>query len=205
MLLNKSVLKYLQLIFLFLFAVSCSDKESKIPVLDFQNKAKLLEIVKKHYDKDANVAFGGMFDESGKQTVVIGREVENSDDWGIKFSQLEIINDEFKLKYETDLLDGSFKQSLVDKIKFSSFENELIYYNSQDYYLGSGGGEIYSYVINFETKQVYSAHLVIDPSSAVSLFISENTDSKEIRNFFLLTFKKDYPNLKLVDEDIIID
>jgi len=103
------------------------------------------------------------------------------------------------------LLDGSFKQGFIDKIKFSSFDTELIYYNSRDYYLGSGGGEIFSYIIDFEAKQVYYAHLVIEPSTSVSLFISENTGNKEIRNFFVLTFKKDYPNLKLVDDDIIID
>jgi hypothetical protein len=176
-----------------------------MPVINYQNKAQLLDVVKKYYDSDISVAFGGVFDESGKQTIVVGREVENSDDWGIKFIQLQLVGNEFKVKFETDLLDGSFKQAFVDKIKFSSFDQELLYYNSQDYYLGSGGGEVYSYIIDFDAKQVYYAHLVIDPSSSVSLFISDNTENKELRNFFLLNFKKDYPNLKLVDEDIIIE
>jgi len=185
--------------------MSCSDKQNKIPVLDYQNKTQLLEIVKKHFDQNTNVAFGGYFDETGKQTIAAGIEVDNGTDWGIKFAQLKIVDDEFKVIYETELLDGSFKQSFVDKIKISSFDIEMIYYNSRDYYLGSGGGEIFSYIINFEAKQVYYAHLVIDPSDLVSLFVSENTESKEIRNFFILTFRKDYPNLKIVDEDIIVD
>lgn len=205
MLSNKVLSKYLLIIFLFLIIVSCSDKTSKVPVINYQNKAQLLDIVKKYYDPNASVAFGGIFDGSGKETIIVGREVENSEEWGIKFIQLQLIGNEFKVKFETDLLDGSFKQAFVDKIKFSSFDNELLYYNSQDYYLGSGGGEVYSYIINFDDKQVYYAHLVIDPSSAVSLFISDNTESKEIRNFFILNFKKDYPDLKLVDEDIIIE
>lgn len=203
--LNKIIRKSLQISLIFLLVISCSDKENKMPVLDFQNKTKLLEAVKKHFDKNSNIAFGGVFDETGKQNVIVGREIENSEDWGLKFTQLEIVDNEFKVKYETDLLDGSFKQSFIDKIKFSSFDTELIYYNSRDYYLGSGGGEIFSYIIDFEAKQVYYAHLVIEPSTSVSLFISENTGNKEIRNFFVLTFKKDYPNLKLVDDDIIID
>lgn len=203
--LNKIIRKSLQISLIFLLVISCSDKENKMPVLDFQNKTKLLEAVKKHFDKNSNIAFGGVFDETGKQTVIVGREIENSEDWGLKFTQLEIVDNEFKVKYETDLLDGSFKQGFIDKIKFSSFDTELIYYNSRDYYLGSGGGEIFSYIIDFEAKQVYYAHLVIEPSTSVSLFISENTGNKEIRNFFVLTFKKDYPNLKLVDDDIIID
>ncbi len=205
MLLNKSLLKSFQIIFLILILVSCSDKTSKVPVINYKDKTQLLEVVKKYYDPDVSVAFGGVFDESGKETIVVGREVENSEDWGIKFIQLQLVGNEFKVKYETDLLDGSFKQAFVDKIKFSSFDNELLYYNSQDYYLGSGGGEVYSYIIDFDAKQVYYAHLVIDPSSAVSLFISDNTENKEIRNFFLLNFKKDYPDLKLVSEDIIIE
>jgi hypothetical protein len=205
LLLNKSVIKTIQIVFLFIFIISCSDKESKIPVLDFQNKSQLLEVVKKHYDKNSSVAFGGVFDESGKRTIVTGSEIENNKDWGIKFTQLEIVDDEFKVKFETNLLDGSFKQSFVDKIKFASFDNELIYYNSQDYYLGSGGGEIFSYIIDFTAKQVYFAHLIIEPSTSISLFISGNTKSKELRNFFVLTFKKDYPDLKVVDKDVSVD
>jgi hypothetical protein len=205
LLLNKSVMKTIQIVFLFIFIISCSDKESKIPVLDFQNKSQLLEVVKKHYDKNSSVAFGGVFDESGKRTIVTGSEIENNKDWGIKFTQLEIVDDEFKVKFETNLLDGSFKQSFVDKIKFASFDNELIYYNSQDYYLGSGGGEIFSYIIDFTAKQVYFAHLIIEPSTSISLFISGNTKSKELRNFFVLTFKKDYPDLKVVDKDVSVD
>jgi hypothetical protein len=132
--------KFLPILFILLVIVSCSDKNSKIPVINYQNKTQLLEIVKKHFDKNSNIAFGGIFDESGKQSVVVGREIENNSDWGIKFIQLEVVKNEFEVRFETKLLDGSFKQSLVDKIKFSSFDNELIYYNSRDYYMGSGGG-----------------------------------------------------------------
>jgi hypothetical protein len=205
LLLNKPAKKIFQIVIILFFIISCSDKGSKIPVLNYQNKTQLLEVVKNHFDKNSFVAFGGVFDESGKQSVVVGREIENSKDWGIKFTQLEVVDNEFKVKFETNLLDGSFKQGFVDKIKFSSFDNELIYYNSRDYYMGSGGGEIFCHIIDFEAKQVYSAHLVIEPSTSVSLFISENTDSKELRNFFMLTFKKDYPDLKVFDKDVNID
>lgn len=205
MLSNNFFIKTFQILLLVLLAVSCSNKEGKIPVLDFQNKTQLLQAVQKHFDKDANIAFGGYFDESGKQTIAVGRELDNNDEWGLKFTLLEIKDDEFKVKFESDLVEGSFKESFVDKIKFASFENELLYYNSKGYYMGSGGGEVFSYIVDFESKQVFYSHLVVEPSSAASLFISENTDNKEIRNFFNLTFKKDYPNLKLVADDIIID
>jgi hypothetical protein len=54
------------ILFLFWGIISCSDKEEKIPVLDFENKVQVLDIVKKHYNKETQVAFGGLFDETGQ-------------------------------------------------------------------------------------------------------------------------------------------
>ena len=184
-------------LFLFWGIISCSDKEEKIPVLDFENKVQVLDIVKKHYNKETQVAFGGLFDETGKQYIAAGYEINNSDEWGIKFEFLE--------KSGTELLDGSFKESFVDKIQFSSIDYDLVYYNSQGYFMGSGGGEVFSYIVDFENKQVYYAHLVVEPGSSTSLFISENTQNKELINFFTLTFKKDHPTLKIVEDDIVVE
>jgi hypothetical protein len=204
-LLSNNLFKSLALIFIVLGSISCSDKEEKIPVLDYQNKAQVLDVVKNHFNKDIQVAFAGLFEETGKQFIAAGWEVSNSNEWGIKFSFLEKTGNKFISKYETELLAGSFKESFVDKIKFSSIDYDLVYYNSQSYFLGSGGGEVFSYIIDFENKQVYYAHLIVESESSTSLFISENTSSKELINFFTLTFKKDYPGLKLVQEDIIVD
>lgn len=193
-------------ILLLLFGlVSCSDKQEKIPVLDFENKDQVLDAVKKHYNKETQAAFGGLFDETGKQFVAAGWEINNSDDWGIKFAFLEKSDDEFESIYETELLDGSFKESFVDKIKFSSIDYDLVYYNSQGYFMGSGGGEVFSYIIDLENKQVYYAHLVVESQTATYLFISDNTKNKELVNFFTLTFKKDYPGLTIVEDDIVLD
>jgi hypothetical protein len=204
-LLSNNLFKSLALIFIVLGSTSCSDKEEKIPVLDYQNKVQVLDVVKNHFNKDIQVAFAGLFEETGKQFIAAGWEVSNSNEWGIKFSFLEKTGNKFISKYETELLAGSFKESFVDKIKFSSIDYDLVYYNSQSYFLGSGGGEVFSYIIDFENKQVYYAHLIVESESSTSLFISENTSSKELLNFFTLTFKKDYPGLKLVQEDIIVD
>lgn len=191
--------------FLLSIIFSCSDKGEKIPVIDFNNKTQLFETVKKYYNTNAVFAAGGIFDDTGKQLIAVGVEVENNEVWGIKFALLQVVNQYLTVQYESELLDGSFKESFVDKIKISSFDNELIYYNSQSYFMGSGGGEIFSYIVNFNDKQIYYAHLVLEPNEVASLFISDNTDSREIKNFFLLTFKRDYPNLKVVTDDIIVD
>lgn len=205
MLSNKYLQKTLSFIFLLLIIFSCSDKGEKIPVIDYNNKAQLLEVVKKHYNPNAVFVAAGIFDDTGKQMIGVGVEVENNEEWGIKFSMLQAVNEYLTVKYESDVLEGSFKESFVDKIKFSSFDNELLYYNSQSYFMGSGGGEIFSYIVNFNDKQIYYAHLVVEPNELTSLFISDNTENKEIKNFFLLTFKKDYPNLKVVTDDIIVE
>lgn len=194
------------LIFAVLFSfISCSDKEDKIPVIDYQNKTQLLEIVKKHYNKDVQFAFGGAFDESGRSGIAVGREIENNDEWGIKFILLEKSGEDFETKYESDLLDGSFKESFINKIKFASFDYELLYYNSQNYFIGSGGGEIFAYIVDYENKQIYYAHLVVESSKPASLFISDNAENREIHNFFVLNFKRDYPDFRLIDDDIIIE
>jgi hypothetical protein len=202
---NKNLLYAVSIFLVIIIITSCSDKGEKVPVLDYNNKAQLLEVVKKHYNPNAVFATGGIFDDSGKQMIGVGIEVENNEDWGIKFALLQTVDEHLTVKFESELLDGSFKESLIDKIKFSSFGNELLYYNSQSYFMGSGGGEIFSYIVNFNDKEIYYAHLVVEPSNVTSLFISDNTENKEIKNFFNLTFKKDYPNLKIVTDDIIFE
>jgi len=188
-----------------LILFSCADKKVKIPQIDYENKTQVLETIQKFYDKNFEIAVSGLFDKIGKQYIAAGMEVNNNNDWGIKFVFLENIGDEFESKFETDLLEGSFKESLVDKIKISSFNYDLLYYNSQGYYLGSGGGEIFSYIIDFENKQVYYAHLVVESERSVSLFISDNAVNKDVVNFFTFSFKKDYPNLVIVNDDVILE
>ena len=204
MLSNNLIKKLIGLTSLFVI-ISCSDRQEKIPVVDFQNNAQLLEIVKKHYNKEAQVAFGGMFDETGKQFIAAGLEINNSNDWGIKFVFLEKTGDELKVIYETEILDGSFKESFINKIKFASLDYDLLYFNSQGYFMGSGGGEVFSYIIDLEEKQVYYAHLVVESETATSLFVSDNTINKELVNFFTVTLKKDYPNLIIVNEDTFVE
>jgi len=200
---DKTFKKFLFIIFI--LVVSCSDKSEKIPVLNYEDKKQMLEITRRFFDSNITHAFGGVFDESGKESIVAGVELNDSKQWGIKFYQLKKVDNELVKIFETNLLDGSFKESLVDKIKFPIRDYELIYYNSQGYFMGSGGGEVISYIIDFAKKEVYYAHFVADPVIPPSLFISKNTQDKYIREFFYTYFKKDYPKLRLVDEDINLE
>ncbi|WP_337865789.1 hypothetical protein [Ignavibacterium sp.] len=191
--------------FILIMLISCSDKSEKVPALNYEDKKQMLEITKKFFDENTTQAFGGVFDETGRETIIAGIEKNDKSEWGIKFYQLRLVDNEFEIIFETKLLEGSFKESLVDKIKFPMRDYELIYYNSQGYFMGSGGGEVISYIIDFGKKDIYYAHLVADPVIPPSLFISKNTQDKYIREFFYTYFKKDYPKLRLVDEDITLD
>lgn len=199
--------KNLKLLFfmLILIFISCSDKSEKIPVINYEDKKQVLDVVKKFFDENVSVAFGGVFDESDKETIIAGIEKNDKSEWGIKFYQLQQIDNEFEIKFETKALDGSFKESLVDKIKFPMRNYEMIYYNSRGYFMGSGGGEVISYIIDFGKKEIYYAHLVADPEIPPSLYISPNTQDRYIREFFYSYFKRDYPKLRIVEEDIKID
>lgn len=202
--LSDKTLKRIFIAVLLLF-ISCSDKSEKIPALNYEDKKQMLEITKKFFDENTSHAFGGVFDESGKETIIAGIEKNDKSEWGIKFYQLRLNDNKLEVVFETNLLDGSFKESLVDKIKFPMRDYEMIYYNSQGYFMGSGGGEVISYIIDFGKKEIYYAHLVADPVVPPSLFISKNTQDKYIREFFYTYFKKDYPKLRIVDEDITLD
>lgn len=193
------------LLALFILLVGCSDKNEKIPVLNYEDKKQMLEVVKRFFDENATNSFGGVFDDSGKETIIAGIERNDKSEWGIKFIQLKKVDNEFETIFETKLLDGSFKESLVDKIKFPMRDYEMIYYNSQGYFMGSGGGEVISYIIDFGKKEIYYAHLVADPEIPPSLYISPNTQDRYIKEFFYSYFKKDYPKLRIVEEDIKLD
>lgn len=189
-----------------LTAISCGDKdEDALPKIDYENKIQLIELSKRIFGQEVVSAFGGFFDETAKKKIAVIIETDENVDWGIKFALLEEANAELETKFESRILSGSHKESFLDKIKFPSFDYELLYYNSQSYFMGTGGGEIFSYIVDFDKKEIYYSHLVIEPRKSPFLFISPNVPDKDIRNFFIQIFKKDYPSLKIVDQDITLE
>jgi hypothetical protein len=151
-----------------------------------------------------NISFtsAGYFDSDSVKSIVAGTEISEKNMWGIKFYLISWIEGEFQIKYVTGLLDGSFVQCLVDKIKFSDSGSELIYYNSKSYFLGTGGGDVYSHIINLKSQKVYSAHLSVISEGRISLELSDNIDKPLIKNFFISYFRRDYPNLRVVEKAI---
>lgn len=215
---NNFALKFsnrLQIIFslfiliciLILIIPSCSKekKEEQEPTLSVDDSANVNTEVRKLLGDNLKIVITGNFDEDALQELVAGIELTENNNWGIKFILFEIENNQLVKKFETALLDGSFKESLVTKIKLPKFYHDLIYYDSQDYYWGSGGGEVFSYVVNFATGETYYAHLFSESRGPIELFLSKNITEPDLKKFFVSNFKKDYPNLRLASEDVSLE
>ncbi len=204
-----SIKKYLPyLLFVAFIFYSCSSKKSKKEQektkINFNNPAYVLQQTKKILGNDVKFAYKGNFDGDSAIEVAAGVELRKNKQWGIKFILLKMENDHLKTVFQTSLLNGSFRECLVQKIKFPMFNYELIYYNSQDYFLGSGGGEVYSYIINYKEERAYYAHLVVEPNKPVSLYLSDNIDVPGIKSFFISDFKRDFHSFKIVSKDLVL-
>lgn len=191
--------KFYYLLILLIILLSCGKKEEKNA--DLNDPAVVKNIAVKVLSKNVKFSSSGNFTFSKYSSIVAGTEVADKDSFGISFCLIERIDDEYKNVYKTALLDGSFDKCIVDKIKLSTIGGELIYYNSKDYFLGSGGGDVYSYIIDFRTKEIYSAHLTTGRTAKATLSLSQNVADKLIREFFISYFKKDYPSLRITQSE----
>ena len=207
MLLNK--LNFAGVIVCLFFVLnSCGEKKSSpgkiISTTDFNNPAVVNSEAEKILGANMKFAYKGNFDSTKTVEIAAGTEIKNKTEWGIKFYLLKLEKNKLVKIYQTNLLKGSFKESLTKKIIFPAFNYELIYYNSQDYFMGSGGGEIFSYIIDFNNRKSFYAHL-FSKGDKILLYLSNNIDNNEIKNFFIGNFKKDYANLNIVQKDVNID
>jgi hypothetical protein len=199
LLLNKY--KIIALLFILFTFTSC-ERERDTPQPDLNDPQALNSKIKSDTGENIVVALWGEFRSDTLQDAAAGVEVENNDLWGIQFLLLEQSGNDFNIIYRTPILDGSFSGAQTEKIKFTASNYEMLYYNSSDYFLGSGGGEVFSYILDFDKREIYYSHLVSEKDKPISLFVSSNTVQPEIRNFFIAKFRRDFPDLEIVSEDI---
>jgi hypothetical protein len=194
----------------FLFAalifISCGENEKKEsqPENNLTDSGVILKEAKKLFGENVQDIITGSYTDTSKQYAVL-TETANTNVWGITFNLMGKTDKGFGSLYKSELLSGSFKESEVKNIRISGLNYDLVYYNSRDYFLGSGGGEIFSYIIDFKQKQTYYAHLIADGEKPVSLFISKNNMPQSIKDFFIKTFRNDYPAFTLVNSDIELE
>ena len=207
MLSNKTVKS---LVFLFVFALifGCGKTEEKKvneePVKNFNDPSVMMSESQKVLGNNTKMAYSGKFEDESKDEIVAGVEIDTKDELGIKFALLKITGNKLMKGYETGLLNGSITDGYISKIKLPPNNYEYLYYNSQDYYVGSGGGEVFSYIIDFKLGKVYYAHLIIEPK-VISLFLSPDIENQETKDFFIKNFRKDYPSFTVVSKDFILE
>jgi len=187
---------------LFLALGGCKKSYEPPPHNLFENEQLVIKTAKDLVGDNISFTSAGYFESDTLKSIVAGVEVSKKNEWGIEFCLISWMEGEFKVKYKTGLLNGSFVQCLVNKIKFSDFDTELIYYNSKNYFLGNASGDVYSHVIDMKKLKVYSAHLSVITEGRVSLDLSQNIDNPMLKNFFISYFRRDYPNLRLVEKAI---
>ncbi|MCH6575424.1 MAG: hypothetical protein IH795_09495 [Bacteroidetes bacterium] len=197
----NNIHKIIGIILLLFFLVSCGKKESK--TVNYNDMRAIKNLAAQLVDEEIKFIASGDFSSERTKSIVAGTEVSGKNQWGISFTLIEKVDDEFKVVYNTGLLEGSFDKCIVDKMKLSSFKGEMIYYNSRDFYLGTGGGDVFLYIINFSEKEIYYAHLIVQKSAGVLLYLSENIEDPMMRKFFIRYFKKDYSTLRIIKSDLL--
>jgi hypothetical protein len=196
------------LILAVIFISGCREKtEYQPPIVNNNSKDNSEELIKglnTILNSEVNFALKGNFTGDSTQQVVTGTEILTKKVWGIKFHSFELKDNKPEKEIDTKLLDGSFKDCKVDKVNIPGIDHDLVYYNSLNYFMGSDGGEIFTYIIDFKDQKTYYAHLVVEPGKPVSLFLSIN-NNQEIYLYITSSFKKDFPNFKIVPKDPVLN
>ncbi len=192
-------MKYTLLILSIFVFVSCDKGYEPPPHNLFEDEKQVLKAARETISERVSFSTSGYFETDTVKSIIAGIEESSNNQFGIKFSLLSWKEGEFVNQFTTGLLDGSFDKCIVDKIKFSGFPNELIYYNSKSYFMGSSGGEVFLHVIDFNKRKTYSAHLTTASNNPAIVEISDNIDVPIVRTFFISYFRKDYPSLRVIE------
>lgn len=192
-------MKYILLVLSVFVIVSCEKGYEPPPYKLFEDQRQVLKTARDIVSERVTFSSSGYFETDSLKSIVAGIEETSNNQFGIKFSLITWKDGEFVIQYTSGLLDGSFDKCIVDKIKFSDIPNELIYYNSKSYFMGSSGGEVFLHVIDFNKKKVYSAHLITSSNGPATVELSDNIDVPIVRRFFVSYFRKDYPSLRVID------
>ena len=203
--------KYLFLLFFIFFFIlnGCNKKTEKVDtnilLKKYNSQVFLLKKVQEVLGKDVYFAVKGNFDNKNNLEIAAVKEINKIDTAGIQFFLLGLKETDLSVISSTKILRGSLTKSFTNKIEFPFFNYELLYYNSNDYYIGSGGGEQFSYIINLKENETDYSHVVSVSKKLGRIYISKNIKRKEIKNFFLSNAKRDFPNIKVSATDINID
>jgi len=128
-------------------------------------------------------------------------EVNSGTDFGIKFMLAHLNADTVMVDYTSGLFDGAVNESIFETVKISGLDYDVVYYNSSDYFMGSGGGEVFTYVIDFYTSLIAYGHLYINGSETPSFYVPSAVRDSNVRDYLVKRIKSDFSDIKLVSQD----
>jgi hypothetical protein len=198
LLLNKKLI-FSGLLFSILFFTSCSKEYEPPPHHLFEDENLVIKTAREVLNDKVSFTTSGHFESDTVKSIIAGVEASEQNEWGIRFHLISWVDGEFQKVYSTGLLEGTFIQCIVDKLKLTDTENELIYYNSEGYFMGTGGGDVFSYIMDFKKKQIYSAELTVVSRGRASLELSANIENPMIKTFFVSYFRREYQNLRVAE------
>lgn len=200
----KNYIYYLPAFYLILL-FGCSESKIENPIdsltQKLNNPEEALLFLNSKLSAPVDYAVLGNYENIDTPQLIGIEEVMTKKEWGIKFSGYNFTVDTVLVAFKTELYEGAIKGSKIQNIKVDSAGSDLLFYSSQDYFLGSGGGEIFAYIVDVKEKSVYYAHLFFLRNKAPQLFLSPNITDIRIRDYFTSAFKNDYNELIVVDKD----
>ncbi len=122
------------------------------------------------YLDDSTKSFNGIFEDEG---------------YGIGFFVLSPLDTVNIVSYKSELLDGIGDGSEVDTLTF--FNEKYLYYNSGSAFIGSRNLEVYQYLFNPSTREIYKSYTALSEDGSVTQVFSQNlrdNSKNELRYFF---------------------
>lgn len=204
---NRVVLPIHLVLFVIVIAVcsSCGDADKKqqrqvvATMIPYEQEDSLLLYCREHIHQDIELVLTGEFDGVNGLDVVTGRMVNKKGQIGVVFAFHTTTDTSMQQYYETDVLEGILSEAEVQPFSLATTGYDYLHYNTGAYFLGSGSGEIFTYLVDVPRKQIYSAHLVVNPDKEITLEISPNTNDMSLHSYFEMSFRRDYPELKIIE------
>jgi hypothetical protein len=193
---------FLMLVLISLFLSACEKKdENDAGIVKRTEEQIIADFARAHYHGSEVKLMTGEFKVRELNLTAVILEENSGTEFGIRFLLVHLAADSVIVDYVSNILDGSVTDAVIEKVRLSGSNYEQLYYYSAGYFMGSGGGEAFAYVIDFNLSKVSMAHVYISRDKSPKLFISATVQNKEVREFFIKKFRADFPDLELVSRD----
>jgi hypothetical protein len=147
----------------------------------------------------------GHFISTDKDEYAVLFESKLGHDIGVAVSVCTISQNAVAVEYSSPVVDGALKQATFQQVVLPGVSDTALYYDSGDFFMGSGSGEVYVYVIFPKTNTIVKGHLFLTGEAPPRLFVPESTTATAVRTYIFNKFKDQYPGLKFAQKDITID